>query len=275
MEYALRIATPDDLRLRPAEMSLPAGLEPAADGPVTSLYFGTEFCQELLPGNDDALAICSYCQGKGLEAVLLTPMVTQKGLERLARLLLTLVDNAFRPVVVFNDWGVFELLREHRPALSLRMGRLLNRGLRDPRLDMQGEHPGPHNPQRGAGLRRLAAAAGVVAVESDADLETGYLGDGSDGLQRALHVPFTFVTTGRMCLEKAAHGNPDRGLFTRGLRSGCSAPCRGKCQREQRPDTPNEIWRAGNTVFVKAPPTLIKRHAALADRIVLHARPMP
>jgi len=275
MEYGLRISTLDDVCARPVDMGTPEGLEAPADSVFTSIYFGTEFCQELLPGGDDALAVCSYCRAKGRQAVLLTPIVTQRGLERISRLLQTLVENRFLPVVVFNDWGVFELLRHAFPTLNLRMGRLLNRGLRDPRLDMERHGAGADNLQRGSRIRRLAAAAGVVAVESDADLEAGFLGDGSEGLERTLHIPFTFVTTGRNCLEKAAHANQGRGMFTRGLRSGCSAPCRGNCKQETRPDMLNPVWRSGNTLFVKAPPALIARHTALADRVVLHVRPLP
>jgi hypothetical protein len=280
MEYALRIATPDSAFKIPRDFCDGALWELCPDAPLTALYFGTEFCQELIPGIKDVEAFCAHCTEHDLEAVLLTPLVTHKGLSRLDRLLGGLAQREMFPAIVFNDWGVLELLRQKHPLFPLRMGRLMNRGLRDPRLDMQAAGPAGENTQRGAGIRNLASSLGVSAVESDADLEPGFLGDGSNGLQRALHVPFTFAASGRNCLEKAAaapaaKGKITRGIFTQGLKSGCTAPCRGICRKENRQDTQKEMWRAGNTLFFKAPPEWISRHIALADRVVFHERPIP
>lgn len=285
MEFALRIATPESVFKTPCELcNTELGKtgpgKPGPDAQLTALYFGTEFCQELIPGIKDAAAFCAHCTAHGMEAVLLTPLVTHKGLTRLDRLFGDLTWRGMFPAIVFNDWGVLELLREKYPSFPLRMGRLMNRGLRDPRLDMQESGPRGENTQRGAGIRKLASSLGVSAVESDADLEPGFLGDGADGLQRALHIPFTFAASGRNCLEKAAatlaaRGKITRGIFTQGLTSGCAAPCRGICRQENRQDTQKEMWRAGNTLFFKAPPEWISRHITLADRVVFHQQPIP
>jgi hypothetical protein len=275
MEYALRIATPESAFKSPGEFSDDALWELCPDAPLAALYFGSEFCQELIPGIKDVEAFCTHCTEHGLEAVLLTPLVTHKGLNRLDRLFGSLASQGLCPAVVFNDWGVLELLRKKHPSFPLRMGRLMNRGLRDPRLDMQALGPAGENTQRGAGIRKLASSLGISAVESDADLEPGYLGDGANGLKRALHVPFTFATSGRNCLEKAAAAPAGKGIFTHGLKSGCKAPCRGIRRQELRQDTQKELWRAGNTLFFKAPPEWISRHIALADRVVFHEQPIP
>jgi hypothetical protein len=280
MEYGLRIATLESAFKSPEELLDTEFCDSALwdlcpDAPVTALYFGSEFCQDLLPGSSDAEAFCRHCAEHDLEAVLLTPIVTHKGLARIDRLLKSLTGSGWLPAVVFNDWGVLDLLRKTYPSVPLRMGRLMNRGLRDPRLDLQPPGPDGENTQRGAGIRKLASSFGVTALESDADLEPGYLGDGADGFQRALHLPFTFVTSGRICLEKAAAASQSKEIFTRGLKSGCKAPCRGVCRQELRQDTQKQMWRAGNTLFFEAPPEWVSRHITLADRIVLHERPMP
>jgi hypothetical protein len=280
MEYGLRIATPESALTSPREWCAAkwggdAQRYDYPDAPLTALYFGSEFCQELLPGIGATEAFCAHCDTRSLEAVLLTPIVTYKGLGRIDRLLGNLTGRGWFPAVVCNDWGVLELLRKSYPCLPLRMGRLMNRGLRDPRLAMQDMGSGGENTARGAGVRKLAAALGVCAVETDADLEPGYLGIGDDGFERTLHVPFTFVASGRNCLEKAAAMPAGRGVFTAGLKSGCKAPCRGVCRRENRPDTQRPLWRAGNSLFFTAPPEWVSRHLALVDRLVLHQRPMP
>lgn len=280
MEYALRIATLESALKSPRDFCDDALWELCPDAPLTALYFGSEFCQELLPGIREVEAFYTHSMEHGLEAVLLTPLVTHRGLTRLDRLFSKLTRREMFPAVVFNDWGVLELLRKKYPLFPLRMGRLMNRGLRDPRLDMQTLGPGGENTHRGAGIRKLALSLGVSAVESDSDLDPGYLGAGANGLQRALHVPFTFAASGRNCLEKAAatvaaRGKITRGIFTHGLQSGCKAPCRGICRKEHRQDTKKELWRAGNTLFFRAPSKWISRHIALADRVVFHQRPMP
>ncbi len=281
MEYALRIASLDSPLKSPGDYCDDDALqEMCAAASFTALYFGSEFCQELIPGIKELEAFCARCAEQGVEAVLLTPVLTQKGLNRLDRLLNGLLRQELFPAIVFNDWGVLELLRTKYPCFPLRMGRLMNRGLRDPRLDMQAQVCEGENIQRGAGIRELASSLGVLAVETDADLEPGYLGDGSNGLTRALHVPFTFASSGRNCLEKAADtlatgGELTRGIFTHGLKSGCKAPCRGSFRQEHRQDTEKEMWRAGNTVFFKAPAEWISRHIKLADRLVFHEQPLP
>jgi len=275
MEYGLRIATLESARKSPRDFCDAALWELCPDSPLTALYFGTEFCQELLPGISETEAFCAHCTERGLEAVLLTPIVTHRGLTRLDRLLGGLASRGWFPAVVFNDWGVLELLRKAHPSFPLRMGRLMNRGLRDPRLDMRALGHEGENTERGAGIRKLASSLGVSAVESDADLEPGYLGAGANGLKRALHVPFTFVTSGRNCLEKAAVTPAGKGIFTHGLKTGCKAPCRGICRKEYRQDTQKQMWRAGNTLFFEVPVDWISRHIALADRVVFHEQPMP
>jgi len=275
MEYGLRIATLDNAHRNPGEFCDKKLWDMCPDAKLTALYFGTEFCQDLLPGISEAEAFCIHCKQRDLEAVLLTPLVTHRGLNRLSRLLYHLTLKDLAPTVVFNDWGVFELLRTKHPSLSKGMGRLMNRGLRDSRLVMQARGPEGENTQRGAGIRKLASSLGVSAIETDADLDPGYLGTGTEGLKRTLHLPFTFVASGRNCLEKAAATAAGKGMFTQGLKSGCPAPCRDHCRKEYRNDTQMPLWRTGNTLFQEVPLESISRHIPMADRVVFHEQPMP
>ena len=213
MEYGLRIATLDKAHGNPGEFCDTKLWDMCPDAQLAALYFGTEFCQDLLPTIGEAEAFCIHCKQHDLEAVLLTPLVTNRGLNRLSRLLSHLTREGWAPAVVFNDWGVFELLRTKHPALSKTMGRLMNRGLRDPRLVMQARGSEGENTRRGAGIRKLASSLGVSAIESDADLDPGYLGTGSEGLLRTLHLPFTFVASGRNCLGKAGATAAGKGMF--------------------------------------------------------------
>ena len=102
-----------------------------------------------------------------------------------------------------------------------------------------------------------------------------FLGAGASGLQRTCMFLSPLRPQEETAWKKPLPPQPGKGLFTQGLKSGCKAPCRGICRPELRQDTQKQMWRAGNTLFFKAPPEWISRHIALADRVVFHEQPMP
>lgn len=276
MEYGIRLLTPRDPALDPRALcpSAPAGALPEA--PVVALYFGTEFCEDRLPDLAEAEAFCALARDRGWTATLLTPVVTTGGLDTIDRLLGALAAAGWSPDVVFNDWGVMRLLRERHPGLAARAGRLFNRALRDPRAFEEGARPGgapPADAGRGVRLRRFLAGLGVEALETDPDLDGGYLGDGSAGLHRALHLPYVFAASGRHCLLKAA-ARPGRSMGAL-LADPCARPCRDPAVRADRSDCAFPLWRAGNTLLYEVPWEAARAHLSEADRIVLHEAPSP
>jgi hypothetical protein len=203
----------------------------------------------------------------------MTPVATPGGLVRIKRLLTDLTAAGDAPAVVFNDWGVATLLRESFAALQRRAGRLINRGIRDPRLMEKEPLSVDNSGERGKRLRSMLKGFGVSALETDSDLEGGYLGDGAEGMRRVLYLPYTFAASGRNCLIKADSALTIDACFTKGINSPCSGLCRGESQRIDRSDTLLPLWRAGNTVFFEVPKSRAEVHLAQADRIVLHERP--
>jgi hypothetical protein len=275
MEYGIRLLTPRPPPGDPRDLcpSAPAGVLPAA--PVVALYFGTEFCEERLPAPGEAETFCALAGDRGWRPTLLTPVVTTSGLDEVGRLLDALTARGWRPDVVFSDWGVMRLLRERHPRLSARAGRLVNRSLRDPRAYVEGAGAELRRPteSRGGRLRRCLSSMGVEALETDPDLDGGYLGDGGAGLQRALHLPYVFASSGRNCLLKAA-ALPGRGIGEL-LGDPCPRPCRDPALRVQRSDCAVPLWRAGNTLLYEVPWEAAQAHLIETDRIVLHEAPSP
>lgn len=272
-EYGLRVASPADPLPDPRDACPAAWRAFLPDAPVTALYFGTEFCEDRLPDAGEAAAFCALARDRGWQATLLTPLVSPAGLARTGDLLDALSRAGWQPAVVCNDWGVLELLIQRHPSLARRAGRLINRSLRDPRAyadDPAG--PATHDASRHAAVRALLRSLGVKAVESDADLEGGYLGDGD--FDRALHVPYTFAASGRACPLKAAL-YPDGGGFTKALADPCTAPCRGGALPVRRDDTALPHWRAGNTVLYELPQQAARAWLKRAERIVVHTRALP
>ena len=278
-EYGLRLTSPAEPPRDPRDLCPPAWRSLLPDGPAVALYFGSEFCEDRLPDVDEASAFCDLARERGWEPTLLTPLVTPEGLRIVGALLDALAANRCEPAVVFNDWGVLGLLRKRHHSLPRRAGRLMNRSLRDPRAYRDAPAGGAtHDASRYERLRRFFSALGVAAIETDIDLDGGYLGDGPDstgaGLSRALHLPFTFAASGRNCPLKAGL-YPEGHGFSKALADPCPGPCRGKPLPVQRDDSTLIHWRGGNTLFYEIPQEVARAWLPRTDRIVLHEAATP
>ncbi|TWJ18729.1 hypothetical protein [Geobacter argillaceus] len=275
MEYGVRLTDSRQLPADPRTICPAEWREILPPGQLRALYFGTEFCESLLPPVGAAAAFCLVAREAGLEAVMLTPLVTDKGLRQLDLLLERLITGGWAPEVVFNDWGVLNLLRQRYPDLPRRSGRLVNRALRDPRVVEARPDSGSGQPDRGKRVRTLLAQSGVTAVETDPDLEGGFLGAAAGSMQRVLYLPYLFVASSRNCLVKADGARTADECFTKGLGIPCNGRCQGRWHRVRRDDTSLPLWRAGNTSFCELPHRLAAAHLSQADRVVLFERPVP
>lgn len=279
MEYGLRLTSPTELPRDPRDACPAAWRSLLPEGSTVALYFGTEFCEDRLPDLAEAEAFCSLARDRDLEPTLLTPLVTPEGLRTVGRLLAGLAAQGWEPAVVFNDWGVLGLLRDFHPSLPRRAGRLMNRSLRDPRAYRDAPAgSATHDASRYVRLRSFLAGLGVSALESDADLDGGYLGNGRDaagtGLFRAIHFPFTFAASGRGCPLKARLYPEGRG-FSSAFADRCAGPCRAGPIRVRRDDCPMPLWRGGNTLFYEMPPAAGEAWLLRTDRVVLHEAAAP
>src|SRR5450631_882074 len=106
MEYGVHITNIREMPADPREVCT-ASLRPVLPpGPLRAIYFGAEFCADLLPDAAKAARFCAHARQTGVEAVLLTPVATPQGLATIRRLLVDLTATGEAPAVVFNDWGV-------------------------------------------------------------------------------------------------------------------------------------------------------------------------
>lgn len=272
MEYAIRVRNAKEFDSA-ASGFLPSALEGSLpEGRVTALYFGSEFCENLIPSPGAAVECCKLAREHALEAVLLTPVVRKDGLRRVSVVLAALGARGYHPSVTFNDWGVARLVKARYPTRRIYGGRLLNRSLRDPRL-LASAPARDESEGRSRVLLAFLDAFGADGLESDADLAGGFLGEGRPGFTRTLHLPFTFVTTGRNCLFKIE--GDGLGPLAAEFKARCPRRCAGRVSREDREDTPFPLLRSGNTIFFEVPRDLATAHAAGADRIVLQREPLP
>lgn len=252
------------------------------------VYIGTEFCENLIP-TLPALREW-YAKVRSLRAAftLVTPYVTDAGLDRL-KPLLSFLDKQGSAEAVVNDWGVLTLLRDNYPHIEPVLGRLLTRQRRDPRMDqildgsqqpvtLQAPDGGtptvlmPKRPPRATAahfrgslinvpnFQKFLSGWGIRRIELD------HLPWNMDvrlppRLRASLYIPYAYMATTRMC----------------GKISLSYAPCRKECKKYflklNEPHSPSPFYSIGNTVFYKqATPDDRKLKELGIDRLVIQPR---
>lgn len=197
----------------------------------TGCAFGNEFCEHLIPSPAALEAAISAARSRNLRFTFLTPYVSNAGIAEL-RPLLDLLSKHEGSEVVFNDWGVLNLLRREYPSLIPVQGRLLNKSLRDPRVTtMYATAPAP--PATLSVLQRsnldcdsyttFLSQLGVRMIEMDNLPQGNDLSFAENGISVAVSLPFGFISTSRICMAAGLHyRKPEK--FQPG------APCRHECQ---------------------------------------------
>jgi hypothetical protein len=221
------------LKLQPA-VALVAELVEQYFGSVTftRCVYGNEFCESLIPSPERLEEAIEAARERNLEFTLVTPYVSDAGIELLRPLFDLLSRNGGRNEVVFNDWGVLNLLKRDYSGLIPVQGRLMNKSLRDPRITgvyAASEAEGPAL----VTLRRsnadcdsyldLLLSMGVSTIELD-NLPQGVdLGFAGSRVNASVYMPFGFISTSRVCMAAGIH-YPRRDKFQPGAR------CQHECQ---------------------------------------------
>ncbi len=198
----------------------------------TRCAFGNEFCEHLLPAPSALAAAVEAARARDLAFTLVTPYVSNEGIRKLAELLPLLPEGT---EVVFNDWGVLNLMLRKFAQLRPVQGRLLNKSLRDPRvMGIYGEAPAADGAAAAtlAALQRsnldnesstaLLSRFGVAAVEMD-NLPQGMDLSFAARLPVAVYLPFGFISTSRVCMAAGLH-------YHKADKFQPGAPCRHECQ---------------------------------------------
>jgi hypothetical protein len=239
----------------------------------TRLYFGMEFCERLLPSPAQLKRALTFAGDNTLAFTLVTPYVTEKGLAQVERLMSTLCAMQPESEIVFNDWGIFHLLREKHYPLKPVLGRLLNKLKRGPRIVPVKDKipktaldyfmtPNISIPE----VRSFLLQRGIMRVECDHLLQGLNLDDIGNDLRISLYLPFAYVTTSRFCLMTAIR-EPEE------MKIGV-LPCKKECRQYAfslwNPVMTVPLIRKGNTIFFsnEAIPEQLIREGKI-DRIVV------
>ncbi len=238
--------------------------------PFSRIYFGTEFCERLLPSIKDFLAVKKFCEGADAKLSFVTPYLTDSGLRRVLPLvrLLSASDE-----LVLNDYGLLCAAEDTKARLVA--GRLLNRQYRDPRIvSFRKSVPKEflrHLRQSHASskqFQKFLLQRGIARIELD-NLAQGIATNLGSGMQASLYIPFVFVSTSRMCLT----ANCDKISFHNMIGV---LPCSKECLRYQfvlkSRLFSERLFLFGNTLFFKN--DRLPKESALSsngiDRLVIN-----
>ena len=243
------------------------------DQDFNRLYFGMEFCERLLPSLSQLKKALDFVQKNNAGFTLLTPYVTNSGLQKVEKLITTLLTSKPDSEIVFNDWGVFHLIKEYHSPLKPVLGRLLNKMKRGPRIvNIKEKIPAASNeyfmtpnlsiPE----ISDFLITHNIQRVEFDNLLQGLNLNGINNNLHLSLYLPFAYVTTTRFCLM-ASINHPEE------LKIGV-LPCKKECQQYAfslfNPVMTTPLIRKGNTIFFsneQIPNELIREKKI--DRIVV------
>ncbi|MFA5039288.1 MAG: hypothetical protein WC732_06370 [Candidatus Omnitrophota bacterium] len=255
---------------------------------IDRLYFGNEFCEGLIPGLSVVKARQAFAQRSGKPLTFVTPYVTDKGLTRLYGIFKYL-NKLDKVEVVFNDWGVFSMLREEFSNLVPVMGRLLTRQRRDPRIlrilagkqkrilvEDKGKRvllapkPAPEtllSYHRSCGINApwfqdFLLSRGIRRVEVD-NLLWGMDLKLKPGMSLSVYYPFGYISTGRQCPKFSLRFGP------------CARQCQRYCFRFRDASLPVPFYGIGGTLFYQYDQLPLDRLKALNNpglRLVRQSR---
>jgi len=220
------------------------------------IYFGNEFCERLIPSGRDLGFVLDFVERNSLDLTFVTPYVTEAGLDIVRPLLNELTGRRPESEVVFNDWGVFRILKNEYKDLEPVMGRLLTKIKRGPRLmnvlDQIPETAEEYFKSLNLTvpiLRQFLSKNKIRRVDLDNPLQGINLDFvENDGINISLYTPFTYVTTTRFCLVGSSDIPEKRELI--GI-----LPCKKECQKYtfylSNPVMPVTLIRKGNTIFFR------------------------
>ncbi len=233
------------------------------------IYIGDEFCPLRLPHGEGVRLFFRECREAGLGLTLLTPVMSDLQLERAMPIFSALFECAPEAEVVANDWGVFCFLKRSFPRFSLALGRLLDRGDKDPRhretdaetdAESGAESGAEYSPMAwsgtfdGAGFVELMRRWNVRRLERDLPPWGRSTPAPVSDMGQAVYFPYGCFTAGRVCLTSSMSGS---GRFAP------ADPCGRECEKGpihlKHPKSELSLMANGNALYYRYSPTTLQR----------------
>jgi hypothetical protein len=221
------------------------------------IYIGDEFCPHRLPHVNELKFFFDFARKTQSSLTLLTPFFTDEELEKYGAVFDYLERCPVEIQVVANDLGFLRYIKDRYPSLPMAVGRLLNRGFKDPRLPDKTMHQQVSEEQRSLltdctflqpEFQGLMKGLGIERVERD--LLPYDKGDafGIPEMDTSVYFPYGYFTTGRVCWVSSFNRLASR-KFVPG--KDCTQPCNDLTFLSRDNESPFRIVQNGNTFFYR------------------------
>ena len=205
------------------------GLDAYKNQTIEYLYFGNEFCEYRIPSVEQLSKMNILCHKEKLKLVLVTPPVSDYGIERVKRLINYISQKNIELDIVVNDVGVLEIIHQRNKKLSLIAGRIFDKTSHDSRATMKA-----FNQYYGENGMKFAKTPGVISryareiyerygvIRYEFDMPMIGLELPSNGYF-SLYWPYNYLTTGRICLLRSMDLKGTNKFLVEEKK--CSQPC--------------------------------------------------
>lgn len=250
---------------------------------VTHLYFGAEFCENMIPTKSEWDKFVKICEEDKLSPVFMTPPVTDYGIEKVDDCLKYLDNNFEEFAVVVNDFGVLELINRKYPNINIILGRILDKTSHDSRIleisinDYYGEN--------GLKYARIPGNISNYSLEimkkysinrMEYDLPKTGIELLNDEMKFSLYWPFSYLTTGRVCLfksmykqEKFVVGDYECEQRCKNIDLELKKPLTGFQVEYGKKHNELTLFQKGNTIYFLSDKSLFFNEKKWFDRIVV------
>lgn len=237
---------------------------------VARIYVGDEFCVHRLPRRSDLESMVKVACEDRRGITLLTPPLTDPELRRVSSLFTSLQQRHPAAEIVVNDWGVLLFLRQHHPSFRLAVGRLLNKGLKDPRLQSAVAAPSAASADHGShahttfddpGFRASLTDLRVSRLERDLLPHQDPDADFPFGNDTSVYFPYGYLTSGRICSLATRDPSRERSFV---ISETCCRPCDAGGASLRHKAIQRPLRQSGNTVFYRYPLPVLHRLTEIA-----------
>jgi hypothetical protein len=219
----------------------------------TRIYFGNEFCQNLIPHLDEIKTVLDFILKKKLVFTFVTSYITDDKVDTLTRIFEKLITLEEKIEVVFNDWGVFYLLKNYFSSLIPVMGRLLSLQRTDPRILKQNcilskEKLSYYQSYKMDSFywSRFLKDQNINRIEID-NLLQGINRDNAS-INASLYFPYSYLNHSRYCIIASSQSS------NKSLRN--ITDCAGECRNIPEftlyhSEMSKKLFLKGNVIFIK------------------------
>lgn len=254
---------------------------------ISRIYFGEEFCEELIPELVEIEESVEYVSRRKLTYTYVCGYLTDSGYNRQVKILKYLnarkVNNK-KVEVIINDWGILFLISQRFKNLIPILGRMIFKNSRMPRYTIRPPIPYTElvvNPKvwqnqlrilRNSNLsvlkyRNFLKKYGIKRIECDI-VPQGLHIDKKWGFRCSFYTPWSYITGARTCLLASVY-HPEKSRFV--TQELCSKPCKRYFIRYDTGSEALPLVQRGNSLFFNNT-SLIKsfnNKKRVFDRVIL------